>query len=84
MHGFGRGAGAAVGSPGEAGVSHDVAVEDLDFAEHALGDGVVVSDDHNRRTTSMELVDQGQDGLSGRLVEVPGRLVSQNDGGLAD
>ena len=32
----------------------------------------------------MELVDQGQDGLPGGLVEVPGRLVGEHDGGLAD
>ena len=32
----------------------------------------------------MELVDQGQDGLPGRLVEVPGRFVSEHDGGLTD
>ena len=32
----------------------------------------------------MELVDQRQDGLPGRLVEVPGRLVGEHDGGLAD
>ena len=74
---------AGVGARG-AGVGRDMAVEDLDFAEHALGNGVVVGDDHDGRTTLVESVDQGKDGLSGRLGEVPGRLVGQHDGGLAD
>ena len=67
-----------------AGVGDDVAVEDLDLAGHALGDGVVVGDDHDGRAGLVELVDQGQDGLPGGLVEVAGRLVGQHDGGLAD
>ena len=69
---------------GGAGVGDDVAVEDLDLAGHALGDGVVVGDDHDGRAGLVELVDQGQDGLPGGLVEVPGRLVGEHDGGLAD
>jgi signal transduction histidine kinase len=32
----------------------------------------------------VELIDQPQDGLPGRLVEVAGRLVGEHDGGLAD
>ncbi len=32
----------------------------------------------------VELVDQGQDGLPGRLVEISGRLVGEHDGRLAD
>ena len=80
----GREAAAGVGSEGRAGVGDDVAVEDLDFAGHALGDGVVVGDDHDGRAGLVELVDQGQDGLPGSLVEVAGRLVGQHDGGLAD
>ena len=67
-----------------AGVGDDVAVEDLDCAGHALGDGVVVGDDHDGRAGLVELIDQGQDGLPGRLVEVAGRLVGEHDGGLAD
>ena len=67
-----------------AGVGDDLAVEDLDLAGHALGDGVVVGDDHDGRPGLVELVDQGQDGLPGGLVEVAGRLVGQHDGGLAD
>jgi hypothetical protein len=82
--GFGETGARTVGTPGETRIGDDVAVENLDPAEHALGDGVVVSDDHNGRTTSMELLDQGQDGASGRLVEIPGRLVSQDNGGFAD
>ena len=61
-----------------------LAVEDLDFAGHALGDGVVVGDDDDGRAGLVELVDQGQDGLPGGLVEVAGRLVGEHDGGLAD
>jgi len=45
---------------------------------------MVVGDDHDGRAGLVELVDQGQDGLPGGLVEVPGRLVSEHDGGLAD
>ena len=67
-----------------AGVGDDAAVEDLDLAGHPLGDGVVVGDDHDRRAGLVELVDQGQDRLPGGLVEVPGRLVGEHDGGLAD
>ena len=73
-----------VGACGGAGVGDDTAVEDLDLAGHALGDGVVVGDENDGRAGLMELVDQGQDGLPGRLVEVAGRLVSEHDGGLAD
>ena len=61
-----------------------MSVDDLDLAGHALGDGVVVGDDHDGRAGLVKLVDQGQDGLSGGLVEVAGRLVSENDGRLAD
>ena len=66
------------------GVGDDPSIEDLDLAGHALGDGVVVGDDHDGRPGLVELVDQGQDGLPGGLVEVPGRLVSQHDGGSTD
>ena len=73
-----------MGAGGGAGVGEDVAVEDLDSAGHPLGDGVVVGDDHDGRAGLVQLVDQGQNGLPGRLVEIAGRLVSEHDGGLAD
>src|SRR5436190_14440190 len=66
-----------------AGVGDDVAVEDLYLAGHALRDRVVVGDDHDRRAGLVELVDQAEDGVAGGLVEVPGRLVGEHDGGLA-
>ena len=69
---------------GGSGVGDDTAVEDPDRAGHALGDGVVVGDDHDGRAGLVELVDQGQDGLPGGLVEIAGRLVGEHDGGLAD
>jgi hypothetical protein len=69
---------------GGAGVGDDVAVEDLDFAGHALGDDVVVGDDHDGRAGLVELIDQGQNGLAGGLVEVPGRLVREHDRRVAD
>ena len=67
-----------------AGVGDDLAVEDLDLAGHPLGDGAVVGDDDDRRAGLVELVDQRQDRLPGGLVEVPGRLVGEHDGGPAD
>ncbi len=75
---------AGVGARSGASVGDDVAVEDLYLAGHALGDGVVVGDDHDGRAGLVELGDEGQDGLPGGLVEVAGRLVRQHDGGLAD
>ena len=61
-----------------------MAVDDLDLAGHALGDGVVVGDDHDGRPGPVELLDQVQDGLAGGLVEVAGRLVGEDDGGPAN
>jgi hypothetical protein len=75
---------AVVSTNGRAGIGDDAAVKDLDSTGHAFGDRLVVGDDHDGRTGMVELVNQGQDGVAGGLVEVAGRLVSQHDGRLAD
>ena len=73
-----------VGVHGGAGVGDDGAIEDLDLPGHALGDRLVVGDHHDRRTGAVELVDQSEDGVAGRLIEIAGRLVGQHDRGLTN
>src|SRR5215469_14090110 len=79
-------AGAVVMGAGDSvgvGVSGDVPVEHLDAAPHPGGDGVVVSDHDDRGAPGVEFFQQGQDGCPGGRVQVAGRLVGQDDRGLA-
>ena len=66
------------------GVGDDVAVEHLDPPGHAGGDGLVVGDDHDGRALLVQVVEEGQDGGAGGLVQVAGGFVGQHDGRLAD
>jgi hypothetical protein len=65
----------------QAGVGHDLAVEDLDLAGHAARDRLIVRDDDDGRTGVVQLLDQRQDRLTGGLVEVARRLVSEQIAG---
>ena len=60
-------------------VADDLAVAHLDPPGKRRGDVVIVGDQHQRRAVGRELVEQGHD-LGARLrVEVPGRLVGEDD-----
>src|SRR5215469_15958666 len=60
------------------GVGDDPAVEYLDAAPGAGGDGVVVGDDDDRGAGGVELFQQCEDGRAGGGVEVAGGLVGQH------
>ena len=64
-------------------VEDDPAVEHLDAAVHAGRDVAVVGDDHDGHPQVVEFLEEPQDGLSGRLVEVAGGLVGEHDGRAA-
>jgi hypothetical protein len=66
------------------GVAGDAAVEHLDPAGHAFDDAVVVGDQDDCGAVGMQLIDQGEDRLAGRAVEVAGGLVGEYDRRLAD
>ena len=61
------------------GVGDDASIEHLDRARHARGDVLVVGDHHDRGAGGVQVVEQVEDGLPGRLVEVAGGLVGQDD-----
>ena len=65
-------------------VEDDLAVEHLDPSVHARRDVVVVGDDHDGHPELVQLFEEPQDGLPGRLIEVAGRLVGEHDGRAAD
>src|ERR1017187_517699 len=64
-------------------VGDDVPVEHLDLPGHPPGDVLVVGDDDDGDAALVQLVEEGQDRLAGRGVEVAGGLVCEHDGRLS-
>jgi hypothetical protein len=62
----------------------DLPVPQLDPAVCAAGHVRVVRDQHDRGAGRVELLQQAEDADAGGRVEVPGRLVREQDRGLAD
>src|SRR5690606_31869368 len=72
-------------SCGRSGVRDDRAVRETDRAPRARGEVWIVRDEHERRAAlAVELLEQLDDGLARAGVEVPGRLVGEQDLGLVD
>src|SRR4028119_128662 len=65
-------------------VGEDLAVPQLDLPPGMLRDVGLVGDQDDRVALGVELVEQRHDLGRGRRVEVPGRLVGEQDGRLVD
>ena len=65
-------------------VEDDPAVEHLDAPAQARRDVPVVGDDHDGHPEVVQVLEEPQDGPSGGLVEVAGRLVGEHDRRAAD
>ncbi len=62
----------------------ELAVADPHDPAGRIGDGVLVGDQHDRATRGMQLVEQREQVLGGPRVEVAGRLVGEQQGGIRD
>ena len=70
--------------PGRA-VGHDAPVQHLDHPGHASGpQAQVVGDDDDGRPLGVQVLEKFQDGEAGDTVQVPGRLVGQDDRRASD
>ena len=65
-------------------VAVDAAVLHADDPLGVAGHALLVGDQDDRLPFRVELIEQGQDVLAGLAVEVAGRLIGQQDAGIAD